>query len=325
MRPPAGKPSCAARADCVSTKYFCAAGQCQLDTDAPVFALANDPPARPRPPARWSSSPPPPPTAPTACCRQRAPRPPARASRSAPPPSSAPRRTWPETSGWELRRPRSATPRPGPLAAGRSHHGGGDQRGRRGRDVRGERVRHRRRRGGPARSPASGATFPLGTTLVTCSPVNRAGNGASGSFTVTVQDQTSPSLTLPQAIAAEAAGASGASITFATGAQISSTARWARSAICLRVEDVLNRHDDGDLLGLRRERQSHERHVRRDRPGHHRAEALSAERHHRTGPRRDGRRTSSSSAIPSATDLVDGAVAVALYAPVRDARRSASR
>lgn len=44
-------------------------------------------------------------------------------------------------------------------------------------------------------SPASGSTFPLGTTTVTCTATDAAGNSSSGSFTVTVQDTTAPAVT----------------------------------------------------------------------------------------------------------------------------------
>jgi photosystem II stability/assembly factor-like uncharacterized protein len=41
-------------------------------------------------------------------------------------------------------------------------------------------------------SPASGSTFPLGTTTVTCSATDAAANTATGTFTVTVADTTPP-------------------------------------------------------------------------------------------------------------------------------------
>jgi len=41
-------------------------------------------------------------------------------------------------------------------------------------------------------SPASGSTFPIGSTTVTCTATDAAGNGASASFTITVQDKTAP-------------------------------------------------------------------------------------------------------------------------------------
>ena len=58
--------------------------------------------------------------------------------------------------------------------------------------------------------PASGSTFPLGATAVTCS------SGAT--FTVTVIDTTPPSLTLPANITREATSPSGATATFSASA-----------------------------------------------------------------------------------------------------------
>ncbi|MBS4032005.1 MAG: HYR domain-containing protein [Clostridiales bacterium] len=46
-------------------------------------------------------------------------------------------------------------------------------------------------------TPASGSTFALGTTTVNVSATDTAGNIANGSFTVTVQDTTPPSITAP--------------------------------------------------------------------------------------------------------------------------------
>lgn len=43
-------------------------------------------------------------------------------------------------------------------------------------------------------TPPSGTTFPLGTTTVTCTAVDAAGNTSSVSFTVTVRDTTAPSM-----------------------------------------------------------------------------------------------------------------------------------
>jgi hypothetical protein len=45
-------------------------------------------------------------------------------------------------------------------------------------------------------TPASGSTFPLGTTTVNVSATDAAGNFATAGFTVTVRDRTAPSITL---------------------------------------------------------------------------------------------------------------------------------
>lgn len=50
-------------------------------------------------------------------------------------------------------------------------------------------------------STASGSTFPLGHTLVTCSVTDASGNSSSRSFTVNVQDTTAPQLIVPANLA----------------------------------------------------------------------------------------------------------------------------
>jgi hypothetical protein len=67
-------------------------------------------------------------------------------------------------------------------------------------------------------SPASGSTFPIGTTTVQCSATDAHGNTANGSFTVTVRDTTPPALALPANITAEATSASGAVVTYTASA-----------------------------------------------------------------------------------------------------------
>ena len=63
-------------------------------------------------------------------------------------------------------------------------------------------------------SPASGSTFPLGVTTVTCTATDGAGNPGQASFTVEVQDQTKPVVTVPADVTAEATGASGATVSY---------------------------------------------------------------------------------------------------------------
>src|SRR5207245_9021632 len=62
----------------------------------------------------------------------------------------------------------------------------------------------------PTCSPASGSTFPLGTTTVMCTATDSSGNSNSASFTVTVRDTTSPSIVAPADITAEATSSAGA-------------------------------------------------------------------------------------------------------------------
>ncbi|HEU4999424.1 MAG TPA: HYR domain-containing protein [Lapillicoccus sp.] len=66
-------------------------------------------------------------------------------------------------------------------------------------------------------APQSGATFPLGATLVTCTAEDAVGNTTSKSFTITVQDTTDPVLEIPVARVLEANG-SGTVVDFAVRA-----------------------------------------------------------------------------------------------------------
>ena len=64
----------------------------------------------------------------------------------------------------------------------------------------------------------SGSTFALGTTTVTVTATDAAGNTATGTFDVNVRDTTIPVLTLPANLTIEAAGSAGAVTTFAASA-----------------------------------------------------------------------------------------------------------
>src|SRR5262249_6782551 len=66
-------------------------------------------------------------------------------------------------------------------------------------------------------SPASGSTFPIATTTVTCNAHDPSGNSATpASFHVTVRDTTRPSISATSNITANATSPSGASVTYAT-------------------------------------------------------------------------------------------------------------
>lgn len=63
--------------------------------------------------------------------------------------------------------------------------------------------------------PASGSTFPLGDTTVTCTATDKAGNKATATFVVHVVDTTPPALTLPASpVVADATGPDGAAVTY---------------------------------------------------------------------------------------------------------------
>lgn len=71
---------------------------------------------------------------------------------------------------------------------------------------------------GPTCVPASGATFPLGTTIVSCEASDSSGNTGSASFDVMVVDTTAPALTLPTPVSVIAPTSAGATVTFAASA-----------------------------------------------------------------------------------------------------------
>ena len=74
---------------------------------------------------------------------------------------------------------------------------------------------------GPGCTPASGSIFAIGTTTVTCTASDAAGNEGSASFDITVQDTTPPTLTMPPDAVNEATSSGGAVHTFsATAADI---------------------------------------------------------------------------------------------------------
>ena len=66
----------------------------------------------------------------------------------------------------------------------------------------------------PVCTPASGATFPLGDTTVTCTATDSKGQTKSASFKVTMRDTTAPALTLPGPITVDADATGTAVVTF---------------------------------------------------------------------------------------------------------------
>ena len=64
-------------------------------------------------------------------------------------------------------------------------------------------------------SPASGSTFPLGTTTVNCTATDAAGNQATGSFKITLAaDTTPPVIAAHGPVLAQAAGAAGSFVSY---------------------------------------------------------------------------------------------------------------
>jgi hypothetical protein len=65
-------------------------------------------------------------------------------------------------------------------------------------------------------SASSGDTFPVGTTIVQCFATDSHGNGATGSFTIVVQDTTAPAIAaLPGSQTTPATSPAGAAVTYA--------------------------------------------------------------------------------------------------------------
>lgn len=67
-------------------------------------------------------------------------------------------------------------------------------------------------------SPASGSTFALGASEVACSASDAAGNIGSASFTILIQDTTSPIVLVPAAVVAEATSVAGADVGYVVSA-----------------------------------------------------------------------------------------------------------
>jgi hypothetical protein len=70
----------------------------------------------------------------------------------------------------------------------------------------------------PGCTPASGSTFPIGKTTVTCTATDAHRNASSASFPVNVVDTTPPTLTLPGTITVTATGANGAAVSYSASA-----------------------------------------------------------------------------------------------------------
>jgi hypothetical protein len=66
-------------------------------------------------------------------------------------------------------------------------------------------------------TPASGSTFAIATTLVSCTATDEFQTTATATFTVTVRDTTAPVVTPPADITIGATGTTGAAVTFPAG------------------------------------------------------------------------------------------------------------
>jgi predicted extracellular nuclease len=73
-------------------------------------------------------------------------------------------------------------------------------------------------------APVSGSLFPLGSSVVVCSAQDAAGNTATESFTITVQDSTKPALNVPAGFVLEAGSPGGNPVSFVVTATDAVTA-----------------------------------------------------------------------------------------------------
>lgn len=67
-------------------------------------------------------------------------------------------------------------------------------------------------------APCLPTSYPIGSTTVTCTATDTAGNSGSATFTVVVRDTTGPALSLPAPIVTEAANAAGATVSYTVSA-----------------------------------------------------------------------------------------------------------
>src|SRR5205823_6431301 len=72
----------------------------------------------------------------------------------------------------------------------------------------------------PSCAPASGSTFPVGTTTVTCTATDAHGNTGTGTFsvTVTIEDTTPPVISVPSDISTTTEAPSGKVVTYSASA-----------------------------------------------------------------------------------------------------------
>jgi hypothetical protein len=88
-------------------------------------------------------------------------------------------------------------------------------------------------------APSSGSTFPLGVTTVQCTATDDAGNSATGSFGVTVQDTTPPTVTVPSTVTAEANGPAGSAVSYVVSASDLGTPLLPGATSCSRASGAI--------------------------------------------------------------------------------------
>ena len=118
-------------------------------------------------------------------------------------------------------------------------------------------------------SPPSGTTFPIATTTVTCTATDTVSlEETSQSFTVTVQDTTPPTVTVPGSITAEATGPSGAVVGFSASASDIVDGSLPAGVLAALGQHVRPGNDHGYVHGDRCSRQHRFELLFGDRAGH---------------------------------------------------------
>ena len=107
--------------------------------------------------------------------------------------------------------------------------------------------------------PSSGDSFALGTTTVNCTATDAHDNSASGSFKITVEDTTAPTLDLPADVNVSASSNSRATVNYSVSASDLVDGPVAVSCDRASGSGFPGRHDNRDLLGNRYARQQSDR------------------------------------------------------------------
>ncbi len=87
-------------------------------------------------------------------------------------------------------------------------------------------------------NPASGSTFPIGSTTVNCSAGDTSGNNASGTLTVTVTD-AGPTVIVPPTQTVEASGPSGTQVSYAPAPSASDVVDGPLPVVCSKASGAV--------------------------------------------------------------------------------------
>ena len=142
----------------------------------------------------------------------------------------------------------------------------------------------------PSCSQASDTVFKLGTTTVTCTATDAAGNRGTESFTVKVVDTTDPDVQAPANMVVGNDSPTGADVVY-TGAKATDLVSGACPVTCTPAsgQRLPAWHHDGHLQGDGRCRQHRHGHLHHRGAGPDQADRHGPGRHHRRGDRGERR------------------------------------